>query len=108
MVGKAPVWVTDRFYSGGHDLVVNTASMYGGARRTEHGKGSFFEGPAVNHFNYFRNSDSATRMVAAMARGEGRGFEEFEPRVVDIARAIEVRDATPASDRVHASRHHGQ
>ncbi len=28
-------------------------------------------------------------------RGESAGFEEFEPRVVDIARAIEARDATP-------------
>ena len=92
---KLLVWVTDRFYDGGHDLVVNTASMYGGAKRTEQGKGSIFEGPAVNHFNYFRNSDSAGRMVAAMARGESAGFEDFEPKVVDIARAIEVRDATP-------------
>jgi CHAT domain/Lecithin:cholesterol acyltransferase len=92
---KLLVWVTDRFYSGDHDLVVNTASMYGGAKRTELAKGSFFEGPAVNHFNYFRNSDSAARMVAAMARGESAGFEEFEPKIVDIARAIEVRDATP-------------
>jgi pimeloyl-ACP methyl ester carboxylesterase/tetratricopeptide (TPR) repeat protein len=92
---KLLVWVTDRFYSGGHDLVVNTASMYGGAKRTDPARGSFFEGPAVNHFNYFRNSDSAARMVAAMARGESTGFQEFEPKVVDIARAIEVRDATP-------------
>ena len=92
---KLLVWVTDRFYSGDHDLVVNTASMYGGAKRTALAKGSFFEGPAVNHFNYFRNSDSAARMLAAMARGDSAGYEDFEPRVVDIARAIEVRDATP-------------
>jgi len=92
---KLLVWVTDRFYSGDHDLVVNTASMYGGAKRTDLAKGSFFEGPAVNHFNYFRNSDSAARMLAAMARGDGAGYEDFEPKVVNIARAIEVRDATP-------------
>ena len=92
---KLLVWVTDRFYSGAHDLVVNTASMYGGAKRTDLAKGSFFEGPAVNHFNYFRNSDSAARMVAAILRGDSAGFEDFEPKVVEIARAIEVRDATP-------------
>jgi tetratricopeptide (TPR) repeat protein len=92
---KLLVWVTDRFYSGDHDLVVNTASMYGGAKRTDLAKGSFFEGPAVNHFNYFRNSDSAARMLAAMARGDSAGYEDFAPHVVDIARAVEVRDATP-------------
>jgi len=92
---KLLVWVTDRFYSGDHDLVVNTPSMYGGARRAAPAKGSFFEGPAVNHFNYFRNSPSASRMVAAITRGEEAGFEAFEPKMVDIARAIEVRDATP-------------
>ena len=92
---KLLVWVTDRFYGGDHDLVVNTASMYGGARRTDLAKGSFFEGPAVNHFNYFRNTDSAARMVAAITRGDTTGFEDFEPKVTEIARAIEVRDATP-------------
>lgn len=92
---KLLVWVTDRFYSGDHDLVVNTASMYGGAGRTGAAKASFFEGPAVNHFNYFRNSDSAARLASSVTRGDVTGFEDFEPERVEIARAIEVRDATP-------------
>lgn len=90
---KLLVWATDRFYDGDHDLVVNTQSMYGGAPRTATPMVAAFKGPEVNHFNYFRNSDSARQLLVAL---QGRASEQtqFEPLVPPsepIARAITVK-----------------
>jgi pimeloyl-ACP methyl ester carboxylesterase len=88
-------WISDRFYGGDHDIVVNTASMYGGANRTGKKQAGFFRDAGVNHFNYFRNGDSAAALVGALTRGAHPALQDFEPRVVDIAREIATRDATP-------------
>ena len=88
-------WISDRFYGGDHDIVVNTASMYGGANRTGKKQAGFFRDPGVNHFNYFRNGDSAATLVGALTQGTHPSLQDFEPRVVDIAREIATRDATP-------------
>lgn len=88
-------WISDRFYGGNHDLVVNTASMYGGANRTGTKLAGFFSGSAVNHFNYFRNADSSVVLVGALTTGKHPALKDFEPEVVDIARSIATRDGTP-------------
>ncbi|MBX9630568.1 MAG: CHAT domain-containing protein [Burkholderiales bacterium] len=90
---KLLVWVTDRFYDGEHDLVVNTASMSGGAKRTEQALLSFHQGAAVNHFNYFQNADSAARLVLAL---EGKasvdnGFKPLVAPTAPIARALVLK-----------------
>lgn len=83
------VWTTDRFYNGDHDLVVNTPSMVGGAKRQGRMLTSFHKGPEVNHFNYFRNADSAQRLVAGLTQtGDLEGFEPLTPPTEDIARAV--------------------
>ncbi len=90
---KLLVWVTDRFYDGEHDLVVNTASMSGGAKRTEQALLSFHQGPKVNHFSYFQNADSAGRLVIAL-RGEASletGFKPMLPPAAPIARALVIK-----------------
>ena len=87
-------WVSDRFYGGDHDIVVNTASMYGGANRTGTKQAGFFRDAAVNHFNYFRNGDSADVLVGALTKGRHQALQNFEPRVVDIAREISQANAT--------------
>lgn len=90
-------WMSDRFYEGDHDLVVNTPSMYGGAKRSGKALVSFSKGPEVNHFRYFQNSTSAQRMVAALtaAGDEWEGFEPLRKPTVDIARAVALRSAEP-------------
>lgn len=90
---KLLIWVTDRFYDGEHDLVVNTASMSGGAKRTDQALVSFHQGASVNHFNYFQNADSAGRLVLAL---EGKasvdnGFKPLTPPVAPIARALVLK-----------------
>lgn len=50
--GRLRLLIPDLFFAGDHDLVVNTASMYGGLRRSQ-GWYCFDQGTEVNHFNYF-------------------------------------------------------
>ena len=86
---KLLVWATDRFYEGDHDLVVNTPSMYGGTRREGHALVSFHKGSSVNHFTYFRNTESARSVVNALTQPVDKlGFEELIRPTVDIARAV--------------------
>ncbi len=88
---KIAIWASDRFYSGDHDLVVNTPSMRGGAKRQAGcALQKEFRGPTVNHFQYFQNADSARSVVAALrldveslARD---GFEALQPPAGRIAR----------------------
>ncbi|MDH4100776.1 MAG: CHAT domain-containing protein, partial [Nitrospirota bacterium] len=84
------VWLTDRFYAGDHDLVVNTPSMYGGVKRLGKSLAAFHKGPDVCHFNYFQNRESATQLVQAL-KGDTKDFEPLERPTVDIAREIVSR-----------------
>ncbi|MCC2657429.1 MAG: hypothetical protein K0Q76_2537 [Panacagrimonas sp.] len=71
--------VTDWFYGGEHDLVVNTPSMIGGARRAP--GGARFErdqGPAVTHFNYFQNERTVRLLVGGLTRADD-GLGGFRP-----------------------------
>lgn len=94
---KLLVLATDRFYEGDHDLVVNTPSMYGGAKRDGRSLVSFHKGPGVNHFTYFSSKESAEQLVRALTRKEddATGFEPLKKPTVDIARAIVPRTAEP-------------
>lgn len=86
--GKLLVWVTDRFYEGDHDLIVNTVSMMGGVRRTGRARVSLHRGPQVHHFSYFQNPESAQRIVQALTAADGElpGFEALEPPRIEIPR----------------------
>lgn len=95
--------VTDWFYGGEHDLVVNTPSMIGGARRPA--GGARFErdqGPAVTHFNYFQNERTVRLLVAGLTRDDGSlgGFRPIETAadvIEDALRPIARGKRTPAS-----------
>ena len=101
MWGKLKLLLPDRFYGGEHDLVVNTASMCGGAQRQEGRERFFFhQGPNVSHFRYFTNMESTQKLVAAMTAGEGvdDGFETLVRRPSEaIPRS--VRKGAPTGPR---------
>jgi pimeloyl-ACP methyl ester carboxylesterase len=71
---------SDWFYDSDHDLVVNTGSMYGGIRRPA-GRARFRrdQGPEVNHFSYFSNSESIHWLVHGLNRVEGGTDRVFSP-----------------------------
>lgn len=79
--GRLKWLLADWFYSGDHDLVVNTGSMYGGARRKAGGARFFLDqGRSVNHFAYFENARTVTALRAGLARSDGdwAGFSPLE------------------------------
>jgi hypothetical protein len=92
---KLLVFVADRFYEGDHDLVVNTPSMYGGAKRTGRSLAGAHKGPGVNHFSYFSNSASARQLVQTLTSDSQEGLEELEKPVVEIARGRVARPTGP-------------
>lgn len=72
----------DQFYEGDHDLVVNTASMNGGATRTVTPRWFFDQGNQVNHFQYFHNPRTAERVRDGLLRADHSlaGFEPLSKR----------------------------
>ena len=57
----------DLFYGGQSDLVVNCASMAGGATRTTPVLQLQLRGPRVHHLNYFERAPSSTATLQALA-----------------------------------------
>ncbi|GAB3274229.1 DUF7379 domain-containing protein [Parahaliea aestuarii] len=101
LLHRLGVWISDWFYAGDHDLVVNTPSMLGGLARTP-GQARFRcdRGSGVNHFSYFDNGRSLRWLVDALLRGEGdsAGFQplQAEQRLAAIARDASDGDQRPA------------
>lgn len=90
-------WLSERFYGGCNDLVVNTPSMTGGARRTGGTWWALFRGPEVHHLSYFRRAESARCMATGLA-GRQEGFETARPPGEEIARGFLIgkpRDDQP-------------
>jgi transcription initiation factor IIF auxiliary subunit len=55
------------FYLDKNDFVVDTRSMYNGAKRTDNGVQYFFdEGSDVSHFNYFENAKTKNALLLAL------------------------------------------
>ncbi|MGI9296240.1 MAG: DUF7379 domain-containing protein, partial [Pseudomonadales bacterium] len=66
LLGRIALLAPDKFYGGEHDLVVNTASMYGGGARAEGGRFLSVQGSNVSHFNYFRNTPTADALIKGL------------------------------------------
>ncbi len=80
---RIPLWLSDQFYGGEHDLVVNSASMDGGAERSERMKLLKTAGKDVNHFSYFKNSDTAAQIVHQLISPDDNVF-------IPTAQAVDV------------------
>lgn len=65
-IGRLKALATDLYYRDDHDLVVNTPAMFGGTARLAPIRYWVDTGGQVTHFNYFRNADTASRLVAAL------------------------------------------
>lgn len=95
VVSALKALVTDFYYREDHDLVVNTPSMLRGTPRGRTVKYWIDTGGEVSHFNYFRNSDTATRLADILVKGTADLHDlEVQPDAVD-ENAYQKRDATP-------------
>lgn len=94
---KLMTWITDRFYEGDHDLVVNTVSMTGGVNRTGSARISYHKGADVNHFTYFGNQQSARHLVDALTSNVPviSGFEDLQKPQPDITEIVARGDTAP-------------
>ena len=97
------VLASDWFYKNEHDLVVDTASMFGGLPRPA-GAARFRkdQGSKVNHFRYFTNGQSIAWLGAALTRSDqdSGGFQPIvakAPGETAIDRAFRRKrsDGTP-------------
>jgi len=78
--------VSEVFYGGETDLVVNTPSMSGGAIRLQGIRQKAVSGPQVTHFSYFERAESAQALLRAL-KGDDSGFEPLEgPSRAEISR----------------------
>jgi pimeloyl-ACP methyl ester carboxylesterase len=82
--GRLKALATDLFYLEDHDLVVNTPSMFGGGARTDKVHYWIDTGTEVNHFNYFRNADTAARLVEGLTAQEPGRFREQDKAPSEI------------------------
>lgn len=76
--GRLKTFATDLYYREDHDLVVNTPAMFGGAERVGVPKYWVDTGGRVNHFNYFANADTASKLVGALANDAAPGYHDVE------------------------------
>ncbi len=86
MRSRLKALVTDLFYREDHDLVVNTPSMFGGSNRTAGIRYWIDTGSRVNHFSYFRNDDTASRLLGGLAAagpGSYHLLEKAPPEVTE-------------------------
>ena len=90
--------LSEVFYGGETDLVVNTPSMSGGASRLGGIRQMALRGPQVTHFSYFQRSESAQALVAALGGDDGPFALLDGPSRVEISRGgkkIKARDNAP-------------
>jgi pimeloyl-ACP methyl ester carboxylesterase len=59
--------LSEAYYGGPTDLVVNTPSMHGGADRTAGIWRKFVAGPDVTHFSYFERAETADPLMDSLA-----------------------------------------
>lgn len=77
ILGTLKIFAVDLFYREDHDLVVNTAAMYGGLRRTHEAVYFFERGPNVSHFDYFGNASTRAK-ITQLLQGGVEGFQKIE------------------------------
>ena len=92
------IWFADAFYGEDHDLVINTSAMVAGLERSQ-AREFFAQGPAVDHFHYFLNPQTAEQVTDGLLRKDDdlAGFETLsagEMREMPVLRSG-ARDRRP-------------
>ena len=78
--------ISEVYYGGQTDLVVNTSSMSGGAARIQGIRQKSLAGPKVHHLSYFRRDESVQPIIHCL-NGNDRDFALLEgPSQVAISR----------------------
>jgi triacylglycerol esterase/lipase EstA (alpha/beta hydrolase family) len=97
--GRLKAFVTDLYYREDHDLIVNTPAMFGGVERSEVVRYWVDTGGRVNHFNYFANADTASRLVKALADEKATDFHEVTVPLGSVTES-DYRKRAPVAEPV--------
>jgi tetratricopeptide (TPR) repeat protein len=76
---KLALMAVQVLYLEDNDLIVNTRSMYGGMARVTNASYFFNKGPHVNHFHYFINPGTRSRLKDWLLSAAGATVEGFAP-----------------------------
>ena len=71
---RLKVFLTDLYYQEDHDLIVNTPAMLGGGKRVDDIHYWIDTGEKVNHFLYFSNTATVSRLEAALLKPDDSAF----------------------------------
>ncbi|MDB3936360.1 CHAT domain-containing protein, partial [Granulosicoccus sp.] len=88
---RLKVFVTDLYYQEDHDLVVNTKAMLGGADRVGTVHYWVDEGAKVNHFLYFSNGTTVSRLEAALVSDSNAAFRPLKVAPSQVERKDYVK-----------------
>lgn len=88
ILGRIALALPDLFFSGDHDLVVNTDAMDGGMPRKGMTRPRLFSGPEHTHFGYFRTPASRDVIRGALTAGPAGGQRGAD----DHAQSAAARD----------------
>ena len=83
-INRLKVIITDLFYREDHDLVVNTPSMFGGATRAKGIRYWVDTGGKVNHFRYFGNSATASRIATGLIQDDS-AFHTLDVKPYEVS-----------------------
>lgn len=99
ILGQIALLLPDQFFDSEHDLVVNTPSMYGGSERKKGERFYFVQGNGVSHFNYFRNRETALRVVNGLLLNEDALDPYFTCQLPEVDEPIarSSRDTVPGT-----------
>ena len=93
---RLKVFLTDLYYQEDHDLVVNSIAMLGGAPRINPVQYWLDEGAKVNHFLYFNNNATVSRLEAALVTDSNSSYRELSVNPAEVTRLdYQKRTAEP-------------
>lgn len=99
------VVLSNLFFWGDNDLVVDTRSMYNGAKRSANKVQYFFDqGVSVSHFNYFQNEKTQNAILLALKSPDNKlisGFSKLEVRTFTEAQIRNVNLSLPGGTVFH-------
>ncbi len=70
LFGRLKELMLDQFFEDECDVIVNTGAMFGGLKRADGGRYHLDSGPEVNHFSYFKNSNTLRMLAAGLLRSD--------------------------------------
>lgn len=95
LFGRLKMFAVDRFFERDNDLVVDTASMIGGARRTQVYR-HFATGPEISHFSYFGDPVVSEVIVHGLIEQHLTTAQGYAPERIN-QRPLRAPLRTPAS-----------